>query len=213
MIARHVKDFTWNRGWNSNSPPPARLWWLNSLLPGTAKVSNARGIPGGAGHVEASIWPIHNHNQRGPCNIKFVIYAIFAKIATFQGEARWTFAIFDIFTTFAICKGLCHVIWIFVKTLAGVRHIWHICRVRQIYHICQNSPSCIRHFRHCWLVFTTFIILICHFRQNHHYSRGHFWHPNWLALDNIEWSQIGHLMHFTQRIISIMERDWNVEWG
>ena len=35
----------------------------------------------------------------------------------------------------------------------------------------------------------------------------------WLALDNIDWSQIGHLMNFTQRIISIMERDWNVEWG
>ena len=34
-----------------------------------------------------------------------------------------------------------------------------------------------------------------------------------LALDNIEWSQIGHPMNFTQRIISIMERDWNVEWG
>ena len=34
-----------------------------------------------------------------------------------------------------------------------------------------------------------------------------------LALDNVEWSQIGHLMNFTQRIISIMERDWNVEWG
>ena len=33
-----------------------------------------------------------------------------------------------------------------------------------------------------------------------------------LALDNIEWSQIGHLMNFLQRIISIMERDWNVEW-
>ena len=34
-----------------------------------------------------------------------------------------------------------------------------------------------------------------------------------LALDNIEWSQIGHLMNSTQRIISIMERDWNVEWA
>ena len=34
-----------------------------------------------------------------------------------------------------------------------------------------------------------------------------------LALDNIEWSQIGQLMNFTQRIISIMERDWNVELG
>ena len=34
-----------------------------------------------------------------------------------------------------------------------------------------------------------------------------------LALDNIEWSQIGHLMNFTQRIISMMERDRNVEWG
>ena len=34
-----------------------------------------------------------------------------------------------------------------------------------------------------------------------------------LALNNIEWSQIGHLMNFTQHIIFIMERDWNVEWG
>ena len=32
-----------------------------------------------------------------------------------------------------------------------------------------------------------------------------------LALDNIEGSRIGHLMNFTQRIIFIMERDWNVE--
>ena len=32
-----------------------------------------------------------------------------------------------------------------------------------------------------------------------------------LTLDNIEWSQIGHLMNFTQPIISITERDWNVE--
>ena len=32
-----------------------------------------------------------------------------------------------------------------------------------------------------------------------------------LALDNIEESQIGHLMNFRQRIIFIMERDWNVE--
>ena len=32
-----------------------------------------------------------------------------------------------------------------------------------------------------------------------------------LTLDNIEWSQIGHLMNFTQRIISIIERDWIVE--
>ena len=63
----------------------------------------------------------NNHNQRGPFNINFVIFAIFAKIAKF-----------------AIFKGLYHVICIFVKTLAGVRHI---CHVRQIYHICQNSPS------------------------------------------------------------------------
>ena len=34
-----------------------------------------------------------------------------------------------------------------------------------------------------------------------------------LAFDNIEWSQTRHLMNFTQRIISIMERDRNVEWG
>ena len=33
--------------WGSNSPPPGRLWSSNSLLPGTAKVSNARGMPGG----------------------------------------------------------------------------------------------------------------------------------------------------------------------
>ena len=51
----------------------------------------------------------NNHNQRGPFNIKFVIFAIFAKIAKFT-----------------IFKGLCHVIWIFVKTLAGVRHICHV---------------------------------------------------------------------------------------
>ena len=25
-IARHAKDFTWNRGCSSNSPPPGRLW-------------------------------------------------------------------------------------------------------------------------------------------------------------------------------------------
>ena len=42
-------------------------------------------------------------------------------------------------------------------------------------------------------------------------SSGSCFHS--LALDNIEWSQIGHLMNFTQRIISMMERDRNVEWG
>ena len=31
-----------------------------------------------------------------------------------------------------------------------------------------------------------------------------------LALDNMEWSQIGHLMNFTQRIFFIMKREWNV---
>ena len=34
-----------------------------------------------------------------------------------------------------------------------------------------------------------------------------------LALDNIEGSRIGHLMNLTQRIIFIMERDWNLESG
>ena len=43
MIAHHVqwkapRDFTWNRGYGSNSPP---------LLPGTTKVSNAWDMPGG----------------------------------------------------------------------------------------------------------------------------------------------------------------------
>ena len=48
---------------SSNSPPPGRLWYLNSLLPGTAKVSKARGMPGrgGGGHVKALNWPIHNN--------------------------------------------------------------------------------------------------------------------------------------------------------
>ena len=57
MIAHHARDFKWNRGCCSNSPPlthgdqisppPGRLWQSNSLLRGTAKLSNARGMPGG----------------------------------------------------------------------------------------------------------------------------------------------------------------------
>ena len=40
-------------------PTPWKTLVIKFLLPRTAKVSNARGMPGGGGHVEASIWPIH----------------------------------------------------------------------------------------------------------------------------------------------------------
>ena len=47
MKSRVEFKFPTSKAWGSNSPPPGRLWWSNSLLPGTAKVSNARGMPGG----------------------------------------------------------------------------------------------------------------------------------------------------------------------
>ena len=43
MKSRVQFKFPTPKAWGSNSPPPGRLWWSNSLLPGTAKVSNARG--------------------------------------------------------------------------------------------------------------------------------------------------------------------------
>ena len=53
--------------------------------------------------------------------------------------------------------------------------------------------------------FLPFFLTLSPFFYLRHFSR--------LASDNIEWSQIEHLVNFTQRLISIMERDWNVKWG
>ena len=55
-MCKAPRDFTWNWGYGSNSPPPRRLGWSNSLLPGTAKVSNAWGMPrwGGGGGCRSS---------------------------------------------------------------------------------------------------------------------------------------------------------------
>ena len=39
--------------------PTPYEWWSNSPPPGQEKASNARGMPGGGGDVEASIWLIH----------------------------------------------------------------------------------------------------------------------------------------------------------
>ena len=42
--------------------PTPYEWWSNSRPPGQEKASNARGMPGGGGDVEASIWLVHYHN-------------------------------------------------------------------------------------------------------------------------------------------------------
>ena len=52
MKSRVQFKFPTPKAWGSNSPPPGRLWWSNSLLPGTAKVWNARGMPGGGGMLK-----------------------------------------------------------------------------------------------------------------------------------------------------------------
>ena len=63
-IARHAKDFTWNRGCSSNSPPPGRLI-IKFPPPRDGKGVKCPGYArGGGGHVEASIWPIHNFLAR-----------------------------------------------------------------------------------------------------------------------------------------------------
>ena len=69
MIARHAKDFTWNRGCSSNSPPlkhgdqiPHPLEDSDNQIsssPGRQRCQMPGVCPGGGGHVEASIWPIH----------------------------------------------------------------------------------------------------------------------------------------------------------
>ena len=80
---------------------------------------------------------------------------------------------------------LCHFIWIFAKTLVGVRHICHFC---QICHLCQNSPlNPLVFFHwicHCCPVFTVFAI--CHFCHNRQSPRGHVLHPNWIFTKPIE---------------------------
>ena len=69
MIARHAKDFTWNRGCSSNSPPlthgdqiPHPLKNSDNQIPSSPGRQRCQ-MPGvclvGQGVVEASIWPIH----------------------------------------------------------------------------------------------------------------------------------------------------------
>lgn len=79
-------------------------------------------------------------------------------------------------------RPLCHFIWIFAKTLVGVRHICQIC------HLCQNSPlNPLVFFHwicHCWPVFTVFVIR--HFCHNPQSPRGHVSHPNWIFAKPME---------------------------
>ena len=143
MIARHVKDFTWNRGWNSNSPPPARLWWLNSLLPGTAKVSNARGIPGGAGHVEASIWPIHNHNQRGP-NSSFSPYS--PKLPLFK-ERRDELSLYSTFSPHSpFAKG-------FAMSFEFLLRLWRVFAIFDIFAVFAKYTIFVKIAPHAFAIF------------------------------------------------------------
>ena len=69
MIAGHAKDFTWNRGCSSKSPPlkhgdqiPHPLEDSDNQIPsspGRQRYQMPGVCPGVGGHVEASIWPIH----------------------------------------------------------------------------------------------------------------------------------------------------------
>ena len=67
-IARHAKDFTWNRGCSSNSPPlkhgdqiPHPVEDSDNQIPSSPGRQRCQ-MPGvcPGGHVEASIWLIHN---------------------------------------------------------------------------------------------------------------------------------------------------------
>ena len=69
MIARHARDFTWNRGCSSNSPPlmhgnqiPHPLEDSDNQIPfspGRQKCQMPRVCPGGMLKLRSSIWPIH----------------------------------------------------------------------------------------------------------------------------------------------------------
>ena len=70
MITRHTRDFTWNRGCSSNSPPiihgdqiPHTLEGSDYQIPSSLGQQRCQ-MPGvcpgrGGGDVEASTWPIH----------------------------------------------------------------------------------------------------------------------------------------------------------
>ena len=45
-------------------PAPGKIKLIKFPPPGQEKTSNARDMPGGGGHVEASIWLIHNYGTR-----------------------------------------------------------------------------------------------------------------------------------------------------
>ena len=68
MIARHAKNFTWNPGCSSNSPPlkhgikfptPWKTLIIKFPPPRDGKGVKCPGYARGGGHVEASIWPVH----------------------------------------------------------------------------------------------------------------------------------------------------------
>ena len=72
MIARQAKDFTWNRGCSSNSPPlkhgdqiPHPLEDSDNQIPSSPGRQRCQmpGVCPGEGHVEASIWPINYNYQ------------------------------------------------------------------------------------------------------------------------------------------------------
>ena len=59
MIARHARDFTWNRGCSSNSPPLTHGDQIpHPLEDSDNQIPSSPGIARGE-DVEASIWPIH----------------------------------------------------------------------------------------------------------------------------------------------------------
>ena len=73
-IARQAKDFTWNRGCSSNSPPlkhgdqiPHPLEDSDNQIPSSPGRQRCQmpGVCPGGGHVEASIWPIHQRSAVG----------------------------------------------------------------------------------------------------------------------------------------------------
>ena len=50
-------------------PAPGKIKLIKFPPPGQEKTSNARGMPGGGGDVEASIWLIHYSHIKNKCQV------------------------------------------------------------------------------------------------------------------------------------------------
>ena len=75
MKSRVQFKFPTPKAWGSNSPPPGRLI-IKFPPPRDGKGVKCPGYARGGGHVEASIWPIHNNKNNGL--LVFPAFALFS---------------------------------------------------------------------------------------------------------------------------------------